>query len=215
MVIWHCIYDFFWWGSFADRSCLKIFKTQKVRFQLFCFSTNFNFGYIFLEGITGGILVMWVGDYLRCFFFTLVMFVTYPWLYRQSSSLRANLNPSESWLSEHQSWQYIHQNLALFMLFHMGVVMLEFIASKWSNFSVFPRHLLPTSGHLPLMRLWRHQRQSKHSIAILSALRLEFVEFWGEFEVFSTSYVYILNLLFKGKILVPVSLRLIEFWLIY
>ena len=41
---------------------------QKVRFQLFCFSIDFNFGYIFLEGITGGILVMWVGDYLRCFF---------------------------------------------------------------------------------------------------------------------------------------------------
>ena len=42
-----------------DRSCLKIFEMQKVHFQLFCFSTDFNFDHIFLEGITGGIFVMW------------------------------------------------------------------------------------------------------------------------------------------------------------
>ncbi len=41
---------------------------QKVRFQLFCFSTDFNFGYIFLEGITGGIFVMWSWRLSETFF---------------------------------------------------------------------------------------------------------------------------------------------------
>ncbi len=65
MVIRHCIYDFFGEVCFADRMCLKFFKSQKVHFQLFCFSTDFNFDHRFLEGITGGFFVIWVGDYLR------------------------------------------------------------------------------------------------------------------------------------------------------
>ena len=48
--------------------CLKFFKSQKVCFQLFCFSTDFNFDHRFLEGITGGIFVIWFGGYLRQFF---------------------------------------------------------------------------------------------------------------------------------------------------
>ncbi len=81
---------------------LKIFEMQKVCFQLFCFSTDFNFDYRFLEGMTGGFFVIWFGGYLRIFFM-LVMFVTYAHipLEWQSSSLRANLNPSVSWLSDH------------------------------------------------------------------------------------------------------------------
>ncbi len=38
---------------------------QKVHFQLFCFSTDFNFDYRFLEGMTGSIFVIWFGDYLK------------------------------------------------------------------------------------------------------------------------------------------------------
>ena len=42
---------------------------QKVHFQLFCFSTDFNFDYRFLEGITGGIFVMWFWWIFEIFFF--------------------------------------------------------------------------------------------------------------------------------------------------
>ncbi len=47
-----------WYCLFVDQSCLKIFIMQKVHFQLFCFSTDFNFDYRFLEGMTGGIFEM-------------------------------------------------------------------------------------------------------------------------------------------------------------
>ena len=47
----------FWWGLFVDRSCLKIFETQKVHFQLFCFSTDFNFVSISWR--------VWLGESLR------------------------------------------------------------------------------------------------------------------------------------------------------
>ncbi len=41
---------------------------QKLHFQFFCFLTDFNFDYRFLEGMTGGIFVIWFGDYIRHFF---------------------------------------------------------------------------------------------------------------------------------------------------
>ena len=47
-----------WWYSFVDQLCLKNFEMQKVHFQLFCFLTDFNFDYRFLEGMTGGIFEM-------------------------------------------------------------------------------------------------------------------------------------------------------------
>ena len=59
-----------------DRSCLKIFEMQKVHFQLFCFSTDFNFDHIFLEGITGGIFVMWSWRVSETFFISPIGSVT-------------------------------------------------------------------------------------------------------------------------------------------
>ncbi len=51
-----------------DRSCLKNFVIQKVCCQLFCFSTNFNFDYRFLEGMTGAIFEMWSWRVFETFF---------------------------------------------------------------------------------------------------------------------------------------------------
>ncbi len=50
-----------WWCLFADWSCLKFFKMQKVHFQLFCFLTDFNFEHRCLRVWLGQSLT-WFGD---------------------------------------------------------------------------------------------------------------------------------------------------------
>ncbi len=95
-----------WWCLFADQLYFKKFEMQKVRFQLFCFSTDFNFDCRFLEGMTGAIFViLFWGNIWQYFYVCYVhhlhygdQFVPLEW---QSSSLRAILNPSEYWLSDH------------------------------------------------------------------------------------------------------------------
>ncbi len=46
----------------------KNFQNAKSAFQLFCFSTDFNFDYRFLEGMTGGIFEMWFWRLSETFF---------------------------------------------------------------------------------------------------------------------------------------------------
>ena len=44
------------------------FQNAKVHFQLFCFSTDFNFDCRFLEGMTGAIFVIWSRRLSETFF---------------------------------------------------------------------------------------------------------------------------------------------------
>ncbi len=183
----------------------KNFRSAKSVFSTFLFLNRFQLWLYILGGYHWGNLCDMGWRLSEIIFFTLVTFVTYTHipLEWQGSSLRANLNPSASWLSEHVGMWYIYQIKGLLKPIWMGLVMVAFDVNKLSKFWVFLSHLLTTyirvltvmssvnkSGAILMCFDWK--------ILYLSDL---FCEFWGN----------ILNPLFMAVILIPAVLRLVEF----
>ncbi len=180
---------------------------QKVHFQLFCFSTNFNFDYIFLEGMTGAIFVILFWGNIWQFFscWSHLSHTSYPCL-APFCALVNQFYRSVMW--PHKiSW--ISAIWAPNEVFYTWKCWVFYTPSTGCGFSGFCADLKKI---VFIFLEFSHDAPVITMVAIFQ-LKWVFLNFQGEYGCFSWSFVYIWNPLFKLVAMVSTNLRLIKYLL--